>query len=205
MPRLIAWVASVCRSWCGVTCPIPAALAALATASSTRCLPIRRPRSMNSHGSRRPAGRLATHSSSSVLELRVQRDVAVGAQLPERHVQPVRGADLHHRVDGEIEELALAQPGAGEELDREAGERVGVLAGGAQQLRRGGVVDEPRQRFIAARDVTGEHQHAGGSVLAVPLAEALQAHPQRAELLGQPDASRAARRGARAAAARWRL
>jgi hypothetical protein len=34
-------------------------------------------------------------------------------------MQPVRGADLHHRIDREIEELALAKPGAGEELDRQ--------------------------------------------------------------------------------------
>ena len=44
---------------------------------------------------------------------------------------------------GEIEELAFAESGAGEELDREAGERVGMLAGGAQQLRGRGVIDEP--------------------------------------------------------------
>ena len=67
-----------------------------------------------------------------VLELRVQRDVAVGAELPERHVQPVRGADLHDRVDRQIEELAAAQPGAGEELDREARERIVGRAGGPQ-------------------------------------------------------------------------
>ena len=73
----------------------------------------------------------------------VQWDVAVGAELPERHVQPVRGADLHDRVDGQIEELALAKTGPGEELDREPGERVRVLTRGAQQLRGRGVVDEP--------------------------------------------------------------
>ena len=139
-----------------------------------------------------------------LLELRVQRDVAVGAQLPERHVQPVRGADLHDRVDRQIEELAAPKPGAGEELDREPGERVGSLARGAQQLLRGAVVDEPRQRVIAARDVTGEHQHTGGSVLAVPFAEALQAHPQRAEML----ASHVLRQSPAAQVglcARWRL
>ena len=86
MPRLIAWVASVCRSWCGVTRPIPAASAALATASPTRCLPIRRPRSMNSHGSRSPAGRCGDPLIEHVFELWVQRDVAVGAELPERDV-----------------------------------------------------------------------------------------------------------------------
>jgi hypothetical protein len=62
-----------------------------------------------------------------VFELGVQRDVAVGAEFPERHVQPVRGADLHDRVDSQIEELSLAKPGPGEKLDREPGERVRML------------------------------------------------------------------------------
>jgi hypothetical protein len=116
----------------------------------------------------------------------MQRDVAVAAQLAERHVQPVGRADLDHRIDGQIEELALAQPSAGEELDRQPGERVRVLAGGAQELRRRRVVDEPRQRLIAARHVAREHQHARGGVVAVPLAQPLKAGAQGAELLGQP-------------------
>jgi hypothetical protein len=57
-------------------------------------------------------------------------------------VEPVRRADLHDRFGREIEELALPKPGPGEELDREPGERVGMLTRGAQQLRRGGVIDE---------------------------------------------------------------
>jgi hypothetical protein len=44
--------------------------------------------------------------------LGVQGDVAVGAQFAERHVQPVRGADLHDGIDCEIKEFALAQAGA---------------------------------------------------------------------------------------------
>ena len=132
-------------------------------------------------------GTLGDPFVEQLLELRVQGDVAVGAQLAERHVQPVRRADLDHRIDLQVEELALAQPGAGEELDRQAGERVGVLARCAQQLGRRGVVDEPRQRLIAARDVTGEHQHPRRGVLAIPLAETLEADAQRAEMLGQPD------------------
>jgi len=106
----------------------------------------------------------------------VQWDVAVGAELPERHVQPVRGADLHDRVDREIEELALAKPGPGEELDREPGERVRVLTRGAQQLRGRRVVDEPWEWLIAAWDVTGEHQHARRGVLTIPLAQSIEAH-----------------------------
>ena len=96
-------------------------------------------------------------------------------KLPEWDVQPVRGADLHDRVDSEIKELALPQPGPGEELDRQASERVGVLARGAQQLRSGSVVDKPGERLIAAWDVTGEHQHAGGGIVAVPPAQSIEA------------------------------
>ena len=168
MPRLIAWVASVCRSWCGVTRPIPASRATLGTAPAD-ALVADPPAALHEQPRLAQAGRPAGDPLvEQVFELRVQRDVAVGAQLPERHVQPVRGADLHDRIDGQIEELALAKPGPGEELDREPGERVGVLARGAQQLRRGGVVDEPRERLIAAWDVTGEHQHARRGVLAIP-------------------------------------
>ena len=175
MPRLIAWVASVCRSWCGVTRPIPAALGGVrervadALLADPSAALDEQPRLAQTG---RPVGDpLVEH----VLELRVQRDVAVGAELPERHVQPVRRADLHDRIDGQIKELALAQPGPGEELDRQPGERVRVLARGAQQLRGRGVIDEPGQRLIAAWDITGEHQHAGRGVLAVPLAQSIEA------------------------------
>lgn len=115
-------------------------------------------------------------------------------------MQPVRGADLHDRIDGQIEELALAKPGPGEELDRESGERVRVLTRGAQQLGGRGVVDESREWLIAAGDVTGEHQHARGSVLAIAFAQSIEAHAQRAELLGQADAREPA-----AATDRWPL
>ena len=98
-------------------------------------------------------------------ELRVQRDVAVVVQLADRDPQPVGGADLHDRVDGEGEQLAAADAGAGEQFDDQPGQRVGVGAGGAQQLGRGGVVEEPWQRFVDDRQVAGEHQrpHRRGS------------------------------------------
>ncbi len=44
-----------------------------------------------------------------LLELGVQGDVTVGAELADRHVQPVRRADLHDGVDGQVQKLALAQ------------------------------------------------------------------------------------------------
>lgn len=65
-PRLIAWVARVWRSWCGVTRPRPARSAALRTAASMREALTGRPRSVNSRLERRPSGRCSNQSSSSV-------------------------------------------------------------------------------------------------------------------------------------------
>ena len=98
----------------------------------------------------------------------MQGNVAVGAQLAQRHVQPVGGADLHDGVDGEVEEFAFAQAGAGQELHAQADERVGVGAGGLQQFGERAVVEEAGQRLVAQRQVAGEHEHAGGDVVAVP-------------------------------------
>jgi len=44
-------------------------------------------------------------------QLRVQRDVAVVAQLADRDVQPVPGADLHDRIVLQGDELADRQAG----------------------------------------------------------------------------------------------
>ncbi len=122
-----------------------------------------------------------------VFELGVQRDVTVGAQLAERDVEPVGGADLHDRVDGQIEELALAQAGAGQEFHGQAGERVGVGAGGLQQLGERGVAGEAGQRLVAHRQVAGEHEHGGGNVVAVPFGEPLEAGAQGTEVLSEAD------------------
>ena len=64
-----------------------------------------------------------------LLELWVQRDVAVVVELADGDAQPEGGADLHDGVDGETEELALADPGAGQELDYQSRQRVRVGAG----------------------------------------------------------------------------
>ena len=94
----------------------------------------------------------------------MQGNVAVVAQLAQRHMQPVGGADLHHGIDCEIEEFTLAQAGARQELDTQADERVGVGAGGLQQFGERGVVEEAGQRLVADRQVAGEHEHPGGDV-----------------------------------------
>lgn len=84
-------------------------------------------------GGAQAGGPLGEPGVEELLELGVQRDIAVGAQLAERHVEPVGGADLHDGVDGEVEELAFAQAGAGQEFHGQADERVGIGAGGRQQ------------------------------------------------------------------------
>ena len=120
-----------------------------------------------------------------VLELRVQGNVAVVAQLAQRHVQPVGGADLHHGIDCEIEEFTFAQAGSGQEFDTQAHERVGVDAGGLQQFGERAVVEEAGQRLVAAGQIAGEHEHPGRHVVAVPFGEAFETGAQCAEVLGQ--------------------
>ena len=106
-----------------------------------------------------------------LLELWVQRDVAVVVQFADRNSQPVGGADLHDRVDGEAEQFAAADAGAGEQFDDQAGQRIRVSAGGAQQLGRGGVVEEARQRFVDDRKVAGEHQRPHRRVRVAPFGD----------------------------------
>jgi len=120
-----------------------------------------------------------------ILELGMQGDVAVGAQFPQRHVQPVRCPDLHHGIDCEVEEFTLAQAGAGQELHAQADERVVVGPGGLQQLGERGVVEEAGQRVIAQRQVAGENEHPGRDVVAVPFGEAFKAGTQGAQVLGE--------------------
>ena len=120
-----------------------------------------------------------------ILELGMQGDVAVGAQFPQRHVQPVRCPDLHHGIDCEVEEFTLAQAGAGQELHAQADERVVVGPGGLQQLGERGVVEEAGQRVIAQRQVAGENEHPGRDVIAVPFGEAFKAGTQGAQVLGE--------------------
>src|SRR3954468_5608503 len=67
-----------------------------------------------------------------LFELRVQRNVAVVVQLADRDPQPVGRADLHDRVNGEGQQLATADPGAGKQLDDQPGQRIRVDTGGAQ-------------------------------------------------------------------------
>ncbi|BDB42129.1 hypothetical protein IWGMT90018_25750 [Mycobacterium kiyosense] len=115
----------------------------------------------------------------------MQGNVAVGTQFAERHVQPVRGPDLHDGIDCEIEEFAFAQSGAGQELHAQSHERVVGGACGLQELGEGGVIEEPGQRVVAQWQVAREHEHAGGDVVAVPFGEPLEAGAQGAKVFGE--------------------
>ena len=200
MPRLIAWVARVCRSWWGWTWPIPAAVAAVWTAWSTRVPGIGRPRSVNSSGLFCQSGPVGEPVVDHGLELRVQRDVAVVVEFADRDPQPVGGADLDDGVGGEAEEFAFAHAGAGQDLDREPAERVGQLPGGGHELRGGGVVEEPGQRFVLDGPVGGEDRWPGRCVGVVPLddpaeerAEVTHPHPDGG--LARSGCSSGSRRG----------
>jgi len=55
-------------------------------------------------------------------------------------------------------------------------------SGGAQQLGGRGVVDEPRQRLVGYRQVTGEDQRSGWGIVVAPLGDAFEEAAQRQQL-----------------------
>ncbi|MGW7367060.1 hypothetical protein ACWGI8_27405 [Streptomyces sp. NPDC054841] len=95
--------------------------------------------------------------------------------------EPVGGADLDDCVDGESEHLAATHSGAGEDLDRQPDERIGIAPGGCQQLGGRGVVEETRQRLVRDREVAVEHQLAGRSVDGVPLVQTAEESSELAQ------------------------
>jgi len=66
-----------------------------------------------------------------LFELWVQRDVAVVVQLADRDAQPVGGSDLDDTVDGQREQFAAADAGAGKQFDDQPRQRIGIAASGA--------------------------------------------------------------------------
>ena len=104
-------------------------------------------------------------------------------ELADRDAQPVAGPDLDDGVGGEIQELADAQPSAGQELDGEADERVLVGPRRDEQLGEGRVIDEPGQRPGLDRRVVGDDQLADrrvGRVLFLEPIEQVLQHQQPA-------------------------
>jgi hypothetical protein len=114
-------------------------------------------------------------------QLGVQRQVAVLAELADRHVQPGPGADEHHRGGLQAGELADPQPGAQQHLDGDPDQHPAVGLGGAQQPGGGGVVEGLGQRVVLAGQVAGEHRHPGRSLVPAPFVDPEEEHPQRAE------------------------
>jgi hypothetical protein len=96
------------------------------------------------------AGSLGEPLAEQCLHGGVERDVAVGVQLADGDVEPFAVTDPHDRVGGHAEELALAQPGAGQDLDGYPVEQGWQLAGGGQQSNGAGVVRQPGQRIEPA-------------------------------------------------------
>src|SRR6266540_1198224 len=66
MPRLIAWIARVWRSWWAVTCPIPASWDSRLNAVATRSAVMGRLRSSRSRSDRSPVVRRLAIQSSSI-------------------------------------------------------------------------------------------------------------------------------------------
>ena len=108
------------------------------------------------------------------LEVGVQRDVAVVLKFADRDPKPERGADLHDGFDGESDQFAETVAGAGENLDTEPGERVGFGSGRSAELGCCGVVEEPGQGPVDARQVTGEQQRSGRRVRVAPVRAAFE-------------------------------
>src|SRR6516225_6836774 len=117
-------------------------------------------------------------------ELRVERHVAVAVELADRHPKPVGRTDLHDGVDGQVDELAAPQAGAGQQLDTQPYKWIGVFPCGAEEFGGGRIVKEARQGFIEDGEVTTKEQHSRGSVIACPLHQADEHHVERSEITG---------------------
>ena len=148
MPRLMAWVASVWRSWWGWTRP-NAGGSGDAAHDAADDVPVEDAAVVGDE----------PLAAADVLEVRggplgeqrdevgVQGDVAVVAELADRDPQPVPVADLDDGIRVEVAQLAGAQPGAGEQLDHEPVAGVGAGPGGGHQPGGVAVVEELRQRL----------------------------------------------------------
>ena len=178
MPRLMAWVARVCRSRCGCTPGTPAARPTRATMRPMTCRSSGPRWSATRRLWRRMCSRLAAvQAASSCDQLGVQRHVPVVAELAERDAQPVAGADLHDRVGVQAGQLAGPHAGAGQQLDDEPVAGVGAGPGRGHQPGRVPVVEELRQRLGFLRDVPGDDRVAGRGVGPVPLDDPLEELP----------------------------
>ena len=114
MPRLIAWVASVCRSRCRVHARNPGGPGDPAHYPADQ-VPVQHA-TMVGDQALVAADVLEVGGgpgTEQLDELGVQGHVAVVAELAQRDPQPVPGADPHHRIGVEIGQLAGPHPFSG--------------------------------------------------------------------------------------------
>ena len=107
---------------------------------------------------------------------RVERDVAVVAELADGDVQPVVVADFDDRIGGQVAELTDTHRGPCEQQDAELAERVGFDLGVVHERCHLGVVEELRQRLGAWWDVTADDRVAAGCVVELPVDDPIEEH-----------------------------
>ena len=185
MPRLMAWVARVWRSWWGWMCGSPAAAPALLRIRVTVCrssgsavLPGQQQRVLGRDvrgavvvDQRRPGGGAAAGSGRR------------GACRPGRAARARRRCARRRRREGG--ELADAQPGASSTSTVTRTSSRGSAWAARSSLRGGGVVEGLGQRVVLAGQVAGEDRHPGRRVVPAPLDDPDEEHPQRAEPVRQ--------------------
>jgi hypothetical protein len=150
MPRLMAWVARVCRSWWGVDVAEPGCGRDVVQDPGDR-VPVQRGAVLSGQQQRvlgRDVGAAVVVDEFD--QLRVQRQVAVLAELADRDVQPGRGTDLDNRVGAQRGELTDPQTGAQQHLDGDPDQQPLVGVRCPQQLRRGRIVERLGQRVVLA-------------------------------------------------------
>ena len=175
MPRLMAWVARVCRSRCGCT-PGSAGGPADAVNDAADQMPVQGSAAV---GDKPLAASYVLEvgggpAGEQLHQLGVQRHVPVVAELAERDAQPVARADPHDRVGLQVRQLAGPHPGPGQQLDDEPVAGVGAGPGGGHQPGRVAVVEELRQRLGLLGDVPGDDRVTGRRIGPVPFDDPLE-------------------------------
>ncbi len=108
MPRLVACVARVWRSWWGVD--IDASGSSDAADDAPDGVPVERPAMIGDEPVvvAHRLGLFCGPACEQIDEIRVQWHVAIVAELSERDAKPVVHSDQHDRVGGEVAEFAGA-------------------------------------------------------------------------------------------------
>ena len=166
-------------------CGSPAAAPALFRNRVTVCRSRARPFSRGSSSGWSGRDVLGAVVVDELHQVRVQRQVAVLAQLPDRDVKPGCGTDLHDRVGGQAGELTDPKPGAQQYLDGHAHQQPLVVVCSSEQFCGGGVVEGLGQWVVLSGQVTGKHRHPRRCLVPAPFVDADEEHPQGAEPVRQ--------------------